>query len=185
MALAAASALMSADSGPEFTSDGQLVLPANYREWVFLSSGLGMTYDPAPEGNASPRFTNVFVTPASYRSYFEKGKWPDKTLLVLEIRSSASEGSINKGGHYQSDIVTVEAEVKDTSRFPGNGWAFFAMGKASMGKMIPRTAACYSCHQANGAVDNTFVQFYPALLPIAREKGTLNPANLAGPKPVR
>jgi len=40
--------------------------------------------------------------------------------------------------------------------------------------MIPRTANCYSCHQANGAVDTTFVQFYPTLLSVARTKKTLN-----------
>ena len=44
------------------------------------------------------------------------------------------------------------------------------------------SATCYSCHPANGAVDNTFVQFYPTLLAIAKEKGTLNPAYLAAPK---
>jgi len=40
--------------------------------------------------------------------------------------------------------------------------------------MIPVTAACYSCHAAQGAADTTFVQFYPTLLPIANSKGTLS-----------
>jgi hypothetical protein len=40
--------------------------------------------------------------------------------------------------------------------------------------MIPRTAECYSCHAQHAAVDNTFVQFYPTLLPIATAKGTLS-----------
>ena len=40
--------------------------------------------------------------------------------------------------------------------------------------MIPQTADCYSCHAAHGAVDTTFVQFYPTLLPIAKSKGTLS-----------
>jgi hypothetical protein len=40
--------------------------------------------------------------------------------------------------------------------------------------MIPTTADCYSCHAAHGAVDTTFVQFYPTLLPIAKSKGTLS-----------
>ena len=31
---------------PRYTADGQLILPSDYREWVFLSSGLGMTYNP-------------------------------------------------------------------------------------------------------------------------------------------
>lgn len=169
----------SKDFSPQFTSDGRLVLPANYREWMFLSSGLGMTYDPAGNSNASPRFTNVFVTPAAYRSYVEHGKWPDNSILVLEIRASASDGSINKGGHYQNDLLAVEAEVKDTARFPGNGWAFFALDKTRTGAMLPKTAACYSCHAANGAADNTFVQFYPTLLAIAKDKGTLNPSYLS------
>jgi hypothetical protein len=45
--------------------------------------------------------------------------------------------------------------------------------------MIPRTANCYSCHQENGAVDTTFVQFYPTLLPIARAEKTLTAHYLA------
>jgi cytochrome c553 len=44
---------------------------------------------------------------------------------------------------------------------------------AAAGKQIPATAACYSCHAEHGAVDNTFVQFYPTLLDVAKEKGTL------------
>jgi hypothetical protein len=35
---------------------------------------------------------------------------------------------------------------------------------------------CYSCHEQHGAVDTTFVQFYPTLLPIATQKGTLSAA---------
>ena len=34
-------------------------------------------------------------------------------------------------------------------------------------------ADCYSCHAEHGAVDTTFVQFYPTLLPVASAKGTL------------
>ncbi len=111
-----------------------------------------------------PAFTNVFVNPAAYRSFVANGKWPDKTMLVLEIRASTSKGSINQGGSYQSDVLAIEGEVKDISKFPGNGWAFFAFGKSSSGKMLPRTEDCYACHLEHGAVDNTFVQFYPVLL---------------------
>ena len=41
---------------PRYTADGQLTRPDNYREWIYLSSGLGMTYGPAklPAGSASP-----------------------------------------------------------------------------------------------------------------------------------
>ena len=43
-----------------------------------------------------------------------------------------------------------------------------------IGKMVPTTADCYSCHADHAAVDTTFVQFYPTLLPIAKNKGTLS-----------
>jgi Cytochrome P460 len=160
---------------PRYTADGQLNLPTDYREWTFLSSGLGMTYQqPGAHGmQMAPTFTNVFVNPAAYRSFVSTGKWPDKTVLVLEVRASASKASINQGGSYQTDVVAIEAEVKDLAKVPGSGWAFYTFGKSSSGKMLPPSQDCYSCHAEHGAVDNTFVQFYPALLEIAKQKGTL------------
>ena len=166
--------------GPEFTKDGQLVFPADYREWIYLSSGLGMTYGPVRDQapNDSAPFDNVFVNRDAYRRFVETGTWPDKTIFMLEVRSSAGKGSINNGGHYQSGFLAVEAEVKDSSRFPGK-WAFFGFGKSTNpAKQIPTTASCYACHGTNGAVDNTFVQFYPTLLEVARKKGTLTPSYL-------
>jgi len=159
---------------PRYAADGQLTLPSDYREWVFLSSGLGMTYG-AESGSRPPAFTNVFVNPAAYRSFRATGTWPDKTMLVLEVRGSSSQGSINRGGSYQSDVIAIEAEVKDSAKFPGKSWAFFSFGKASLGELLPRSADCYGCHSLHGAVDNTFVQFYPALMEIAKQKGTLTP----------
>jgi Cytochrome P460 len=159
---------------PRFTPDGQLVLPSDYREWVFLSSGLGMSY--GLEGRQGrPDFTNVFVNPAAFRSFRATGKWPDKTMMVLEIRSSSNKGSILTDGFYESELIGIEAEVKDRSRFLGNGWVFVSFGKSSVGKILPHTQDCYGCHLEHGAVDNTFVQFYPALLKIAKQKGTFKP----------
>lgn len=163
---------------PRYAADGQLILPPDYREWVFLSSGLGMTYQPmAAEQDPAftPTFTNVFVNPEAYRSFLATGKWPEKTMLLLEIRASASKGSINRGGSYQSDLLGIEGEVKDSAKFPGSGWAFFAFGKANTGKLLLRNQDCYACHAEHGAVDNTFVQFYPALQEIAKQKGTFKP----------
>jgi len=169
---------------PRYTADGQLILPNDYREWIFLSAGLGMTYQSpgaAHSAQRTPAFTNVFVNPAAYRSFVSTGKWPEKTMLILEIRASSSKGSINQGGSYQSDVLAVESDVKDSAKFPGNGWAFFAFGKSNSGKMLPRTEDCYSCHLEHAAVDNTFVQFYPVLLGIAKQKGTLTPAYVHEP----
>jgi len=53
------------------------------------------------------------------------GRWPDKTMFVLEIRASTSEGSINKGGNFQTGLVAIEAAVKDETRYPATKWAYF------------------------------------------------------------
>lgn len=62
------------------------------------------------------------------------------------------------------------------------GWGFFAFQGDAPASQIPYTAPCYACHEAHGAADMTFVQFYPILLPIATRLGTLNPAYVAEPK---
>lgn len=163
----------SSGNEPTFGADNELRFPENYREWIWLSSGLGMAYGPSARAAANPLFDNVFVTPEAYRAFVQTGTWPDKTMFVLELRSSASEGSINKQGRFQGDLVDVEVEVKDQKRFSGK-WAFFAFGRnRTPVKPLPNSAQCYSCHAENGAVDNTFVQFYPTLFEIAKAKGTV------------
>src|SRR4051812_44798071 len=157
-------------SDVEYTTGGELKFPTNYREWVFLSSGVGMTYGPARalvQGD-HPAVDNVFVNPEAYQFFLANGTWPDKTSMVLEIRNSETNGSINRGGFFQSDIMAIEVHVKD-KRFDG-GWAFFDFAGTNQvpGKLLPKSASCYSCHEQHGAVDTTFVQFYPTLVPIAK-----------------
>ena len=157
--------------GPTYTAGGELKLPPDYREWNFVSAGLGMSYGPsgAADANNNPRFTNVFVNPAAYRAFLGTGAWPDKTMFLLDIRSSTSNGSINTGGRYQTELVAIEAEVKEKGQ-----WKFYDFGaKNTTAKAFPQTERCYECHAKNGAADNTFVQFYPTLMKVAREKGTL------------
>jgi hypothetical protein len=119
-------------------------------------------------------FDNVFVNPDSYKAFLQTGSWPDKTMLVLEVRVAGSKASINKSGHYQTtELMGREVHVKDESRFPGR-WAFFGFDGDAPGKQAPKEASCYSCHEQHAAVDTTFVQFYPTLIEIAKQKNTLS-----------
>ena len=163
--------------GVRYAADGTVQRPADYREWVFLSSGLGMTYGPAAAGNATPNFDNVFVNRESYRAFKQTGRWPEKTMFVLELRRADEHVSINNGGRTQGAIFAMEAAVKDSSRFAAtNGWGYFDFGgTASSAAALPATATCYTCHKANTAVEQTFVQFYPELMEIARRLGTVRP----------
>jgi hypothetical protein len=44
--------------------------------------------------------------------------------------------------------------------------------------MVPHSEDCYACHSTHGAVDNTFVQFYPTLIELAARHKTLAPGYL-------
>jgi hypothetical protein len=168
--------------GPRYVNGNNLVRPTNYREWIFLGSSIGMTYTPPRAQNAAPNFANVFVNPSSYRAFMQTGQWPDQTIFVLEPRRSSTESSLVKDGRFQSDMTGLEAEVKD-ARF-ADGWAWFNFGLAAslresvaaIDQHAPQGTgqeSCLSCHTAHGAVEKSFVQFYPTLLEVAKQKGTV------------
>ncbi len=163
------------DAAPSYAANGDLLPPKDYREWIYLTSGIDMSYSPkAMDMQGHSMFDNVFVSRAAYRSFVATGTWPDKTVMVLEVREAKTKGSINQQGHFQDTaIMGFEVHVKDETRFPSK-WAFFDFDSPDKsGTLIPQGAPCYTCHTAHAAVDTTFVQFYPTLLPIAKAKGTL------------
>jgi hypothetical protein len=157
---------------PAYTANGSLVAPVNYREWVFLSTGIDMSYN-STQDTDHHTFNNTFVNPTSYRAFLATGTWPDKTTIVLENRGAESPTSINKRGHTQSaEVMGLELHVKDNGK-----WLFYDVD-SNVTKVIPQPASCYTCHEAHAAVDTTFVQFYPTLLPIAKDKNTFSAAYL-------
>lgn len=163
-----------ASNEPRFTAEGQLIFPENYREWIYLTTGIDMDYNPELQTMDHSMFDNIFVNPEAYKAFIATGTWPDKTVLVLEGRMAGSKGSINQKGHYQtSDIMARSIHIKDTAH---GGWTFVGFGDSDTGRTFPKNAVCYSCHEQHAAVDTTFVQFYPTLLEIATKKGTLSPS---------
>jgi hypothetical protein len=159
-------------SAPRFAADGALIPPVDYRDWVFLSSGLDMSYNEAPVMQGHSMFDNIFVDPASWKAFKVSGHWPDKTIFVMENRGANTKGSINKKGHYQTDeLMGLEFHVRDDSRFKG-GWGFFVSNGSAPALLLPDDAPCYACHQAHGAVDTTFTQFYPTAKAIAIKAGS-------------
>jgi len=165
--------------GPTYTADGQLHYPAGYDEWVFLGAGLDMSYSAEATPDHS-MFNSVFVNPGAYKVFKTSGHWPDGTVMVLENRGATGASSINKRGKTESsEVMGMEIHVKDSTHAKGDGWAFYGFAdpadRKSSGKLIARGASCYTCHEAHGAVDTTFVQFYPNALDIAKEKKTFSP----------
>lgn len=159
---------------PQYDDKGHLLRPTNYRDWMFLSSGYGMNYSPEPDSHEM--FTNVFVPRWAYQEFVSSGKWPNQTMFIVEEREAQSKGSINKLGHFQTAMMGMAVEVKDSSRFPDT-WAYFGFGgddKSS--EAAAKGNGCYTCHDAHAAVEHTFVQFYPTLKPVAQKFGVYNAA---------
>jgi hypothetical protein len=162
---------------PQYDAKGELLRPADYREWMFLSAGFGMNYSPDP--GSHEMFTNVFVQRWAYDEFAASGKWPEQTMFVIDERDATSRSSINQKGHYQTDLMGLAVEVKDSAKNPDK-WAYYgfnADSHAAAGESagaMPHGNACWSCHESHAAVEHTFVQFYPTLKVIAKKFGTYN-----------
>lgn len=179
LALVACLVLMAAagdEKGPKprYDDKGRSTRPSDYREWMFLSAGFGMNYSPEP--GSHEMFTNVFVQRWAYQEFLNSGKWPEQSMFVIDERDAASRSSINQKGHYQTDLMGLAVEVKDSRRNPET-WAYYAFsGDGSTAEAMPKGNPCWSCHDAHAAVEHTFVQFYPTLKPVAKKFGTYNEA---------
>lgn len=170
--LKAASSDDSSSDRPQYAGNNELLRPGDYRSWVFLSSGFGMTYNPMAGGH--DMFTNVFVPQWAYREFLASGKWPEKTMFVVEERGGDSKISINQHGHYQTtDLMGIGVEVKDSSHFPEK-WAYFNFDETTKSAAANPKEGCFQCHDAHAAVEHSFVQFYPTLKPVAQKFGTYN-----------
>jgi hypothetical protein len=159
---------------PQYDDKGNLVRPNDYRDWMFLSSGYGMNYSPAPDSHEM--FTNVFVPRWAYQEFLDSGRWPEQTMWIVEEREAQSKGSINQHGEFQTDLMGMSVEVKDSARFPDK-WGYFGFGgDKTTSAAMPKGNSCWQCHENHAAVEHTFVQFYPTLKPVAKKFGVYNEA---------
>jgi hypothetical protein len=149
---------------PRFTAEKELIRPEGYREWIFVGASLGMSYNEAAP--KQPTFHNIYLHPRAYREFVKTGRFPERTILAMEVLMPGAQSSINRQGQFEDRPVGVEAAVKDSSRFP-EGWAYFnfirpGQSAAPTAKAFPKEA-CWKCHNEHAASDNVFTQFYPVL----------------------
>lgn len=166
-------------NGPSYAEDGSIIRPIGWESWVFVGSPL--TPDELNGGNATFReFHNVYIEPSAFEHYRKTGEFPNGTQLV-KVRNLLYEGedcldtdeengaclAVSGWGYFNGEYSGFELTVKDTTRFddPG-GWVYLNYGEERpwMPTAEPFDAAsCNSCHEANGADDFVFTQFYPVL----------------------
>lgn len=163
LAIAAAAALSlaaAAFAGPSYDADGKIVIPENMDRWPTV----GTTYALSYEGDGGTTLNTVRLDPDSYDAYVKTGKFPVGAIMQLEVRTPLTEIAPAKGGQTQGAVVGRSLHVKDEKGGPGT-WTFYGFGASSKtGNAIPRSQACYSCHDEHaGKTDTVFLQYYPAL----------------------
>src|SRR4029453_11821764 len=91
---------------PEDTASGDLILPKNFHEWVYVGSPL--TPNALNGGMAGfPEFHNVYIEPGSYEIYKKTGVFPEGTIFFKELQ------------------LTLAAENPDGSRTEQSGRGYF------------------------------------------------------------
>lgn len=163
----------------KFTADGKVMIPDNWRSWVFV--GTPLTPNALNKGKAPfPEFHNVYMEPSAYAHWKKTGKFANGTQMAKELvlvrkkdksdmNKDGSTAEVSGVGYFQGEFTGLELTVKDTNRYPNEpgGWVYFSFGHsappyAKTAKAFP-TESCNACHQAAAADDFVFTQFYPVL----------------------
>ena len=169
------SSAQAAQKAAKYNSGGELMMPENYRQWVFV--GAPVTPNDMNDGAAAfPEFHDVYIDNASYAAYAKKGVFADGTVLVKELVKIGAKSASSGNGYFPGDFVGVAVAVKDSKRFakePGN-WAYFSFmgdrGKPLASAKAQPTGACNECHQKTASEDWVFTQFYPVLKAAKKNK---------------
>jgi hypothetical protein len=169
---------------PQYDGKGDLKRPTDYRKWVFVGANIGLQYrkdrpeaaprEPDHHKDARPGdFHNVYIRPESYEQYLQTGKFPDQTVLVMDVYEARERDprDVVSKGFFPGDQRRIEVAVKNSRRPDGSktDWAYYAFDPAT--RPTARAfadRACYDCHRKHASVDNVWVQFYPGLR--SREK---------------
>lgn len=152
-----------------FDANRNLIRPQNYRSWVYV--GTPVTPNDMNNGKAPfPEFHNVYVDPAAFAHWQERGEWRDGTILVKELVSVGGKQAVSGKGYFMGDFIGLEATVKSRTHFPGEpgNWAYFSFTGEGGGTLKSEAAAfptksCNACHAASAADDFVFTQYYPVL----------------------
>lgn len=163
---------------PEFTQDGQLILPeaAIWREWPYV--GAPLTPNALNDGEAPfPEFHSVYIDPESWDHWRRTGEFREGTVLAKELVTVYDDNALPDGsteqvsgrGYFMGEFAGFEIAYKSAEHFPeepGN-WAYFSFGHHAppYAEATPAqpTETCNSCHGAAAAEDYVFTQFYPVL----------------------
>ena len=106
-----------------FNTQGELVLPEGFREWVFI--GAPLTPHGLNNGKAGfPEYHHVYVNPDAFAVYQRTGEFPDGTVIAKELvllqKGDFKDGSKNAPsgrGFFAGEFQGMDVMVKDSARY--------------------------------------------------------------------
>ena len=159
---------------PVYTGSGELVLPRNFHEWIYMGSPL--TPNALNDGHAGfPEYHNVYMEPCAYAEYQKTHVFPEGTILFKELQLTlpppenpdGSRTEPSGRGYFPGALNGADVTVKDSTRYADSGgWGYYNFNhhepKAPTAKLKQRTE-CAFCHIASAKKDEVWTQFYPLL----------------------
>ena len=167
---------------PEYTASGDLKLPKNWRDWIYVGSPL--TPNALNDGHANfPEYHNVYIEPGSYAIYKKTGVFPDGTIFVKELQLTTKpeenpDGSRTEPsgrGYFPGAFNGADVTVKDTKRFAASGgWGYFNFHHfepKALTATVKAKSECAFCHIASAKRDEVWTQFYRILDEVPAPQG--------------
>jgi len=160
---------------PEYTKEGDLVLPKNWRSWVYVGSPL--TPDGLNDGKEEfKEYHNVYIEPGSYEIFKKTGEFPEGTIMFKELQRVLKPQQFPDGsrtepsgrGYFPGEFNGADVTVKDSKRYAqtGSTWGYYNFNhhepKAPTAK-LKQKSECAFCHQAAAKKDEVWTQFYRLL----------------------
>jgi hypothetical protein len=158
---------------PEYDASGDLLLPKNFHEWVYVGSPL--TPNALNGGEAGfPEYHNVYIEPGSYEIFRQTHQFPEGTIMFKELQLTqpgqnpdGSRTEPSGRGYFPAAFNGADVTVKDSKRYADSGgWGFYNFNhhepKAPTAQVKAKNDCAY-CHIASAKKDQVWTQFYPLL----------------------
>jgi len=143
-------------------STNELLLPANYREWVKVSPATAGL----PEHKHKHVASQLFVEPKSFEHFRQTGQWPDHTVIVLELSSGKPSAS--------HDVMGLEAAVKNEAQFPDT-WTYYGIVYDRPQQPAVKIKAEKEC-DCDQTLDSMLAMAFPTLRAVINAKpSTMSP----------
>jgi len=155
-------------------ASGNLILPQNFHEWIYVGSPL--TPNALNGGKAGfPEYHNVYIEPCSYEMYKKTSVFPEGTIFFKELQLTlqppeSPDGSRTEPsgrGYFPGALNGADVTVKDSKRYADtDGWGYYNFNhhepKAPTAKLRAK-GECAFCHIAAAKKDDVWTQFYRLL----------------------